>query len=678
MIRTVPSVTYVHAASDRSPAQADALRYRPDLDGLRAVAVICVMLYHGHVAAFGGGYIGVDVFFVISGYFIMRLLAEPATGTPRSWLTSFYLRRARRILPALLVTLALLTALAPVLLLPLELEHLGMFLTAAVVQLPNLAGWAYGNYFINGDASPLMHLWSLGVEEQFYITFPLVLLLLTRYLPQQRLLALSLLAILSFLLCVWGSIYKPGANFYLLPSRAWELLLGAVVALGQPHLRLAERARQCLAAAAVLALALCVFTYGAHGLSYPGVATLVPCAAAALLIVTGTETGTVVSRLLSAPPLVFTGLVSYSLYLWHVPNLRLFEWYQLGAPGPVALAGLFAATYAIAVLSWMLIERPVRTRAVLRSNRTFLITVAAVSIVLLTTGVTFWNSDGFPERFGPALVPSRWPPDWQCAHRTPLQVARGELCSYGPSSGEAATALVWGDSHALVLMPAYQQLADVHHMRIYFAVKPSCLPLLGVRNAMHPPATQAGCAQFNRNVAQAITALRPDVVLLNGRWFSPGAQLVIDPGVAHLAGASTLQSAVEETLRQIGAAGRSVCAVLDVPAFPYDVPRYLVTAKLRGLSSDPLQLTRAEARQQLAATDRDFHQLERNGKLTTVDPTDLICPGELCPVVVGGQVLYGDTNHLSAAGAMRVMSSLDGCFGSVKPRPVAAGFRPAR
>jgi hypothetical protein len=298
-----------------------------------------------------------------------------------------------------------------------------------------------------------------------------------------------------------------------------------------------------------------VWTYGAPELPYPGVATLAPCAATAILIATGGGSGTAVARFLSAPPLVFKGLVSYSLYLWHLPILDLFKWDHIDDIAVTDLLILLVATYAIAVLSWRFIEHPVRTRSVLQSNRTFLITVAAASTALLAIGITFWSSQGFPQRFGPAVVPSPWPPPhWECAQRTPEQIAAGELCSYGPTTGEAARALVWGDSYAVMMMSAYEDLARSRHIRIYFAARPSCLPLLDVSNLMLLPAMREPCTRFNTAVVEAIKRLKPDLVVLNERWAVTDASVVPDPGLIHPKGTSNFQLGLEQTLQHISAA----------------------------------------------------------------------------------------------------------------------------
>ena len=216
-----------------APQRAGAFAYRPDIDGLRALAVLAVIFYHADVPGFGGGYVGVDVFFVISGYLITQFLRSTSARGARQMLGNFYARRVRRIVPALLVTCAAVALLGWLLLMPAELVMLGKPLAAAPVFLSNLAAWSEGGgYFqLSYFASPLRHLWSIAVEEQFYLGYPLLLLAIDRYLPRRQVRVIAVLALLSLLLCIWASHHRPGVNYYALPTRAWELLLGALLAL---------------------------------------------------------------------------------------------------------------------------------------------------------------------------------------------------------------------------------------------------------------------------------------------------------------------------------------------------------------------------------------------------------------------------------------------------------------
>ncbi len=652
-------------------------RYRADIDGLRAVAVICVVLFHANVPGFAGGYVGVDVFFVISGYLITQLLAKSAGAAPRAWLKQFYLRRSRRILPALLLTLAVAAVAASLWVLPWDLVAFGKFLAASSVLLGNIAGWTTGNYFNVTGSVPLTHLWSIAVEEQFYLLYPLALLLLTRYAPRHLLPAIASLTVASFTLCVWAAGHKPVANFFLPPMRAWELLLGAAVALGENPRGLPRIAREALSILAGVALALAVCLYDSQ-LPYPGLATLAPCLATAILITTG-RGPSLLGKLLSTSPLVFTGRVSYSWYLWHLPILVLVPYYSLENPGPGTLTGLLALSYLAAVLSWRFVEQPIRHGPVLRSDRRFVTAAAAISVALFAVGIGLWASDGLPQRFARADVPHHWVRSLGECERLPLgRVVSGDLCGYGPPAEHAPRALVWGDSHAIALVPAYEQLAAVYGMHVYFAVMPSCRPLLGIQNLNLYASTRQHCRDFNLAVVRAVERLDPSLVILNARWTNLNEdlneELVPDPGIERSPGISTFRLGLQQTLQGIDARRRSVCLVLDVPAYRYDIPHALVRARMLGSSADFLQVSRDAVLRQLRSPESDLRGLARDESLTVVDPKDVLCRSGICAFRSNGQVLYGDSHHLDTAGALLVESTLEPCF-RLRPR---AGLQSAR
>jgi peptidoglycan/LPS O-acetylase OafA/YrhL len=643
--------------------------YRPDIDGLRALAVIAVVLYHAQVPGFGGGYVGVDVFFVISGYLITRLLAGSGVKPLRLRWSEFYLRRARRILPALLLVSLVASAAAVAILLPYDLTRFGKYLTASSLFLSNLPEWKEHTGYLNSRPAytAITHFWSIAVEEQFYLVYPLALYLIGRFLPYRRTAALVTLTIASLLLCIWGSYRMPLSNFYLPPTRAWELLLGAVIAGDASHWFRRRVINDVIGVLALLSLAIVVHWYGSMT-RYPGLYTLVPCTASALLIMTGQQRSALVSRLLSLRPLVFTGLISYSLYLWHLPLLIFFGYYHIVPLGPAAMAGLLAVLYLLASLSWWLVEKPIRTRSFLKSNRRFIWCAVVANGIVFTAGVVLWNSDGFPQRFPPHLrIPDEaWMASRggfaKCVNRTIEAVARGELSSLGPQDDAAPRALLWGDSHAMAMLPAYRQLAATHGIRIFLALKAGCRPLLGMTNTSYDPGWQQACLAFNDAVAQAIEKLKPRVVLLNAHWIDVDADLGPVPKITGGPPESNFSRGLQHTLRAVRAADAAACAVLDVPVFKYDLPYALDMASFRGISTDFLQLSRADALAQFREPERDFHLLEQRGMLTTVDPKDLLCRGDSCAYEANGDLLYSDWDHLSARGALFVASAVDGCL----------------
>ena len=579
------------------------MTYRSDIDGLRAIAVVAVVLFHAEIPGFSGGFVGVDVFFVISGYLITQLLVGSADKPVRLGLGEFYLRRARRILPALFLTSLIVATAAIAVLLPWDLARFGKYLAATSVLATNIAVWMDGIGYFQSRAAhvPLTHFWSIAIEEQFYLLYPIALILICRYLPRHRTAVLVALAAPSFAVCVWGSYYAPAANYFLTPSRAWELLLGGALALGGEHWIESRLANEMVAAFGLLILAFAIYTYG-PATPYPGWYAIGPCAASAVLILTGQKHSTVAGKLLSLRPLVFTGLISYSLYLWHFPTLVLSSYYNVVKVGALQLSILIACMYIAAAASWRWVEMPIRTRVFLKSTRSFLFAALAMNAFILGAGFALWKSDGLPWRFPPEVRTrgGAWLFDNDyisgCVSMSFETIASGSLCSFGPDDDHAPRAVVWGDSHAMALLPAYRKLAMSHHLRLYFAIRSSCRPLLSVTNRAQSDSAQDGCAGFNAAVAQAVRRLDPRLLILNAHWTDADTDRI-----SQLNGAETpplesvFKRGLRETLRETHSTNRTVCIILDVPEYKYDLPTALGVARKRGIAEDFLRLTRAEA-----------------------------------------------------------------------------------
>jgi peptidoglycan/LPS O-acetylase OafA/YrhL len=359
--------------------------YRPDIDGLRAISAIAVVLFHAHVRGFRGGFIGVDVFFVISGYLITRLLRVPDEQPMARRLGQFYVRRCRRILPALLALLVIVTPVAIIALRPADLQVYGKYLASTSILQTNVVAWTDRH----GGWPLLIHLWTIAVEEQFYLFYPLFLFCVTARLTRPMV-AIAVLAVASFALSCWAAYAAPTANFYLAPSRVWELLLGALVAI--ESVRVPSRgAREVLALSGAVVIVLAIITYSSQS-HYPGIFALPVCLAAVALLVTGQDSETVIARLLASRPLVVTGLISYSLYLWHAPMLSLF-YYRTGTPPNAVQTALFLpAIWLVALASWLVVERPIRSGKLFKSDRRFLLASLVTSLGLGGAGLYLWTT----------------------------------------------------------------------------------------------------------------------------------------------------------------------------------------------------------------------------------------------------------------------------------------------
>jgi peptidoglycan/LPS O-acetylase OafA/YrhL len=654
------------------PTHGGSLPYRPDIDGLRAISVSAVIFFHAGVPGFSGGYVGVDVFFVISGYLITQLLMAPSQRGLAGQLRDFYVRRCRRILPALGVMLIASALVACWLFLPTDLRRFGTDLGLTAAFLSNWAAWRSGGYFdLDAPFAPLVHLWSIAVEEQFYIAFPLVFLAVGRVWKGGRLAVLTGAALASFVLCVWASYYEPRGNFFFAPTRAWELLLGSLVALGVGRSLNEHPARDALAGAALLAILGCIVWYD-ESLRHPGLYAVVPCLGAAILLATGATSLSRVGQWISVKPLVFTGLISYSLYLWHLPFLAFAGYYNVRPLEPWHLAALITAIYVLSAASWRYVETPVRGRKMLAADSRFLVSAGIGTMAIGLLGLVMWQTGGLPERLSEAdatLVDignsGRLRHDANaCAPRSLSAVAHGKLCRFGSEDGAAADVVVWGDSHALALLPAYEDIATSRNIRVHAAWLSGCRPLLEAMVDSATPADPLNCRDFNRAMLSAIEAIDPAVVILNAYWLYPSLALPPLPsGAAEPVHGAPFQLALERTLRAVDEHERKICVIGDVPKLDYKMPYAYAIARRRGVDTGFIALSRAEAQAQHFDLDRYLRELEQRHVFTLVDPKDALCSGHTCAIVTtDGKSVYRDDNHLTVAGAQFVSGSLEACF----------------
>ncbi|HWO08835.1 MAG TPA: acyltransferase family protein, partial [Polyangiaceae bacterium] len=435
------------------------IRYRADIDGLRALAVLPVVLFHGHVSALPGGFVGVDVFFVISGFLICSAIGQELNRGTFS-IASFYERRCRRILPALFATFSATSVLASFVLMPPDLAAFGRSLLSSVLFASNLFFWKTSGYFDGmAELKPLLHTWSLSVEEQFYLIVPYVLMATSALCRKRFLLVLLPLALGSFALGCWALERAPSAAFYMLPTRFWEIMLGGLVGLGASTGPRARWLREVLAATGLAAIAIAACSYS-EMTPFPGVSALLPCAGGALVIYAGLGGGSVVGRLLSQRPCVFIGKISYSLYLWHWPLFSLYR-YQVGRElSALESALLIGASFALAALSWRFIEQPFRRSERAVGRRVVFRSAALGALATATFAGTAMATGGLPVRvpgFSVVAVPGEAEYDAggreDCFLGDPHTAADwgGERCFI--TRGRGPTVLLWGDSFAAHYVP---------------------------------------------------------------------------------------------------------------------------------------------------------------------------------------------------------------------------------
>ena len=377
-----------------------ALTYRSDIDGLRAVAVMLVIAFHMDAFSAIGGFIGVDVFFVISGFLISSVILRDIEES-RFSLIAFYERRIRRIIPALVVMMFVTSILCCYYQLPAQLENSAKSLLAATFSVSNIYFLITTNYFSNNDTKPFLPTWSLAVEEQFYICFPLFLLLIRRYFPGRFKIAIVGVAIASFVLSVFTVHAFPTAAFYLPATRAWELLLGTMLAMNIFPPIESGIWRNLFAATGLAGIVLCGFVYSSR-VPFPGIAALAPCLGAALIIAAGETGSSFVGRLLSLKPVVFIGLISYSLYLWHVPIFIIQRMSMLQIPNAsnhVLKGTTLVVSIVVATLSWRFVETPFRKGRLMLKGASAFQFAAGSAVVLAMVAVGILALHGLPSRY---------------------------------------------------------------------------------------------------------------------------------------------------------------------------------------------------------------------------------------------------------------------------------------
>ncbi|WP_371347950.1 acyltransferase family protein [Ancylobacter sp. IITR112] len=499
------------------------MKYRSEIDGLRAVAVVPVILFHAGFAAFSGGYVGVDVFFVISGYLITSILLTEIEDGSFS-IARFYERRARRILPALSVVMLACLPFAWLWMIPEQLKQFGQSVTAVVFFVSNFLFWQEsGGYFAPAaEMKPLLHTWSLAVEEQFYLFAPLSLALLWRFGRRRLFWIVVATALVSLLATEWGWRYAPRANFYLPQFRIWELLAGSIC--GFLATRRPPQANNWLSALGLGLIAFAIFAFD-ETTPFPSLYALVPVGGAALVVLFAHK-GTWVARLLSARLLVGIGLISYSAYLWHQPLFAFARIRALAEPAPELMMGLAALSLVLAYLSWRFVEQPFRRRPVpLLPDQRLVFRVSLLVGVLFAGIGTFANvSKGIPSRLASFETGSREERLIASANRPSVDAGCdrsrapggvGALCPIYQPAHPRHRILILGDSHSQATLPAFAGVGQ--SSAVYWMGAASCPPLLGV--SVHGGLFELGvCEDLARRQLQAAAEGRFDIVVLVARW----------------------------------------------------------------------------------------------------------------------------------------------------------------
>lgn len=652
--------------------------FRSDIQGLRAVAVGLVVLYHGNLPGLSGGFVGVDVFYVISGFLITNHLAANLERSGRIRFGEFYARRARRLLPASFVVIALSIVGVALWLPPLQWKASLNDAVATAAYVPNIRfAQQSTNYLGETTPSVFQHYWSLGVEEQFYLVWPALLALgfiVCRGSTRSLTFLISGVSTVSFLACLHFTSSNQPYAFFLLPTRAWELGVGALLAIIQPNLTWRPRnlviaAGSWIGLGGIIAVGI---TYD-ENTTFPGVAAAVPVIATALLIYFGQYgRSQPVARLLSSTPLVFIGTISYSLYLVHWPIL-VFVTQTGGTRSTLPLWGslsLVALAIPAAYVLYRFVEQPTQHWNWLSDRRpraTLLVAIISSCVLIAFAVSSSWAVRYVPlntPRSEPAqvldrtpsftdFVPSNLRPSLQeAAQDNPSVLENGcsagydstdpTGCTYGPASAPTKVAL-FGDSHAAQWFPALQNFADRGEIQLHVITKPSCPSAEILKNLNGAP--YQSCPTWRQNAISALQKNPPDLVLLGNYSHSDGLQWRGDE-------AANWAESVASTVRALSEKS-DVFVIADTPHFP-TWPAYCLSAHLAD--------TRECTVQRLDALDSRF-LVEESAAVKAaggryVNLNDFLCTEDACAPIVGNLLLYRDDNHITATTSLELSDAL--------------------
>ena len=613
--------------------------HRTDIQGLRAIAVLSVVVYHAAPALLPGGFIGVDIFFVISGFLITGILLRELQRGQMS-IAGFYERRIRRLFPALFTMLAVVLGAGLFLLDPHQYAELSRTAISTVFFVSNFDFYALSDYFAGESVGkPLLHTWSLAVEEQFYIFFPLLLALIWARVRRQLGVILIVGTVIALALSTWGALDHAKAAFYLAPFRVFELSLGALAAFYAPSIRASQIQRDGVSAAG-LALIVGGLVLYTNQTPWPGLAALAPCAGTALIICAGVNGRSLVGRAISFPAFTFFGGISYSLYLWHWPVLSFGHHYFYGTPSPLQTALLVAFAVLAATASWKFVEQPILKRPAPR--RTTFTWGASSMTAMAAAAAMIFVTNGMPGRFSPqAQQLFAAEGDYnrrreQCHSGESLTIDYKDNCLFG-ALGAQPVAAVWADSWGAEIVVALGEELAKRGQSIMEITSSACPPSLNYQLS-----DQALCISHNRSTLDNLIEddrIRTIIIAENFARYPAQDQPRFRTGLA-------------QSVERLAAAGKTVVLAYPQPIPWFEPPSELGLFAHRGQNIEALGISRmqydTENRDEIAFLD----ELARRTGALKFHPADELCDRSFCPVYkqnVG--VLYFNANHISVTGA---------------------------
>lgn len=648
--------------------------YRLDIDGLRALAVIAVIFFHFKVYGFFGGYIGVDVFFVISGYLIIRIITKAVEANTFS-LIDFWERRMRRILPAMVVVL-LATAAAAYHYLLVPADYVDFGITTMLQGLFVSNWWFMGasDYFsAPAETMPLLHTWTLAVEEQFYILLPLFTLVVYPFVKRKFGVVLIALTAASFAYSVfltnyaptqpfsipfipnvWGEATNASAGFYFIFSRFWEFLVGGLIAIYSLNIQKRTHA-EVVSVAGLAALLFGIFTFS-DDTQFPGVAALVPVLGTAAIIIANTNHSTKVSKLLSFKSVVWFGLISYSLYLWHWPILVLAR-YQGDMLSTGTLVFLLALVVLLSWLTYKFVEQPFRQKKYFAEQSTLYIASFVSVAVVIAVGYNIVKNSGFSERLSAegqliaAAIDDDNPRKEECFTRSRLAISstEREQCLLGEQKPDEVDFILWGDSHADAAMPAFDTFSKETNQTGLFFGTPGCAPLFATSTAI---TDDPSCLEELEKVIEYNTNHPSTTIYIVSEWTAEYKTVSGRPNIQ-------LSSLLANTLETLSSS-TPITVLRRIPIFPDENFRTLLLQVERGDLVLQLRLPRANYDKYVHGP-IDAHidvALTNFPHINTIDPTETLCDEKYCYIGKKDGLYYRDSSHLSTAGVQKTILPL--------------------
>jgi peptidoglycan/LPS O-acetylase OafA/YrhL len=624
------------------------MNYRREIDGLRAIAVLPVILFHAGFNAFSGGFVGVDVFFVISGYLITSIiLFEKEAGTFS--LVKFYERRARRILPALFIMLVACVLFAWSWLLPSDMKKFSESVAAVSIFASNILLWQQSGYFDTAaELKPLLHTWTLAVEEQYYLLFPLFIILTWRLGKRWIVGLLAVAALFSLAAAQWGAYNEPASTFYLLPTRGWELAIGALTAFLLVHrpsvsLNTCGLMQQALSALGLALIAYAVFAFNKNT-PLPSLYTLIPTVGTALVIICAAPT-TLMGRLLGSRALVGIGLISYSAYLWHQPMFAFFRLLRLSEPSQIMRAVLVFSAVVLSYFSWRYIEKPCRNREKVSGTNILILGVSG-SLFFFVFGLSGYYSDGYSEtRFGEREVTFR---NYIKPEVEPkINCIQGffdtdiKPCLVGAEQSEVVFAAI-GDSHLGQWIDVLDDIGRKENISFIVYSKASCASatLNYYYEALHREYWE--CTAWKEKVLTDLEKRQPSAILLTA---SSAGYVKFDGGFPSL---QDWRAGVGHFIGRVSLGGRKIFWLIDNPRFwnynPWSC--YERSYILEQSAFDGCKERREKAVNKFLV-DSEIKVLSKIENVTIIDFTNFYCDGNFCNSIINNMPVMRDSNHLT-------------------------------